>query len=94
MLPLAAIGILVILIGLSVCTQRIDNYWRDKQRIQPMTSPTIEIPPFIYSPTQCIDCGKECFDSELGKFIDLLNLEKRCQVCHGAHYTKKARSHG
>jgi hypothetical protein len=72
---LAALGIFLILIGMSVCTQRIDNYWRKQQRIPTMTSqPKRTNRPFRTSPNQCIDCGQD--DSPLS--ID----DNRCIWCY------------
>jgi hypothetical protein len=75
MVILAALGVFLILIGMSVCTQRIDNYWRKHQRKPTMTShPHPVYRPFRTSPNQCVDCGRD--DGPLS--ID----DNRCIWCY------------
>jgi len=75
---LAAIGIVVVLLGSIVCTDRIDKYWKNRRKtITTLSRREPVIPPFIWSPTQCIDCAKDG---------ELLNLERRCGGCHELHY--------
>ena len=72
---LIAIGVVVVLFAMIVCTQRVEDFWKTRsKKIKTLsqTSPHV-VPPFIYSATQCRDCGIDG---------DLLNLEHRCLDCH------------
>lgn len=70
MVFVVAVGLLVILAGMVVCTDRIDHYWKNRKTMT--TTPRTGSPPFITSLTQCVDCG---IDNEL------LNLDRQCLHC-------------
>ena len=75
MIFLAAIGVVLILGGLVIASQRIDDYYRDRRRIViPALRPVPQSRrPFLYSETQCVDCGQD------GELLDIKTHQ--CIVC-------------
>ena len=69
----ATIGIIIILLGFMVATEKVDTFWKNRA-----TTPTAQIrmtplpPPFLTSLTQCVICGTD---------DDLLNLDRICYDC-------------
>ena len=66
---LAILGTSLILFGLIMCTQRVENYWSNRTP-RPTRKPMP--PPFRTTATQCVDCGLDG---------DLLDLDGRCIYC-------------
>lgn len=63
------IGLFFVVLGFMYATERVELHWAKGKAVQRR-----EIPPFIWSETQCRKCGKAG---------DLLSLdEKLCVYCH------------
>ena len=71
------IGLVGIVLGVTYATDRLDARHHDRApKLVPTYRPR-EVPPFLTSLDQCINCGRD---------DELLNLDRRCFYCHQRHY--------
>lgn len=77
MLPLLGfIGVMVALLGLVFCTDRVDRWYQQRRRrVLTVAKPA---PPFRTSHSQCVDCGSD--DEPLS--IDT----RQCFTCFGVSH--------
>lgn len=53
------IGLIFIMLGLVVLTDRVDQYWRTRKTPPLPAKPDLAPPPFRTSPDQCVKCGND-----------------------------------
>jgi hypothetical protein len=72
------IGLVLIVLSVTYATDCVDAWHHNRAQPKPTLTPhRREVPPFLTSPDQCINCGRD---------DELLNLERRCFYCHEKHY--------